>query len=95
MQLKGLVKFFTVALILISLYQLSFTYIARNIEKKAMAKAEKSARFEQPDAQGKQLEDLTDKYYEQITDSLQGETVMNIPLIKKYTYKTFYIVTSW
>jgi len=86
MQLKGLVKFFTVALILISLYQLSFTYVARNIEKKAMAKAEKSAKFEQPDAQGKQLEDLTGKYYEQITDSLQGETVMNIPLLKKYTY---------
>lgn len=86
MQLKGLVKFFTVALILISLYQLSFTYVARNIEKKAMAKAEKMASQEQPDAKGKQLEDLTGKYYEQITDSLQGETVMNIPLLNKYTY---------
>ncbi len=86
MQLKGLVKFFTAALILISLYQLSFTMVARNVEKKAMAKAEKKARFEQPDATGKQLEDLTNKYFEQITDSLQGETVMNVPLLKKYTY---------
>ncbi|MCB0696646.1 MAG: protein translocase subunit SecDF, partial [Chitinophagaceae bacterium] len=86
MQLKGLVKFFTVALILISLYQLSFTYVARNIEKKAMAKAAKRASFEQPDAKGKQLEDLTGKYFEDITDSMQGETVMNIPLLKKYTY---------
>lgn len=86
MQLKGLVKFFTAALILISLYQLSFTMVARNVEKKAMAKAEKKARLEQPDATGKQLEDLTDKYFEQITDSLQGETVMNVPLLKKYTY---------
>ncbi len=86
MQLKGLVKFFTAALILISLYQLSFTLVARNVEKKAMAKAEKKARFEQPDAKGKQLDDLTDKYFEQITDSLQGETVMNVPLLKKYTY---------
>jgi SecD/SecF fusion protein len=86
MQLKGLVKFFTAALILISLYQLSFTMVARNVEKKAMAKAEKKARFEQPDAKGKQLEDLTNKYFEQITDSLQGETVMNVPLLKKYTY---------
>ncbi len=86
MQLKGLVKFFTAALILISLYQLSFTMVARNVEKKAMAKAEKKARFEQPDATGKQLEDLTNKHFEQITDSLQGETVMNVPLLKKYTY---------
>lgn len=86
MQLKGLVKFFTAALILISLYQLSFTMVARNVEKKAMAKAEKKARLEQPDAKGKQLDDLTNKYFEQITDSLQGETVMNIPLLKKYTY---------
>lgn len=86
MQLKGLVKFFTAALILISLYQLSFTMVARNVEKKAMATAEKKARFEQPDAKGKQLEDLTNKYFEQITDSLQGETVMNVPLLKKYTY---------
>ncbi|HEY9178405.1 MAG TPA: protein translocase subunit SecDF, partial [Flavipsychrobacter sp.] len=86
MQLKGLVKFFTAALILISLYQLSFTMVARNVEKKAMAKAEKKARLEQPDAKGKQLDDLTNKYFEQITDSLQGETVMNVPLLKKYTY---------
>lgn len=86
MQLKGLVKFFTAALILISLYQLSFTMVARNVEKKAMAKAEKKARLEQPDATGKQLEDLTNKHFEQITDSLQGETVMNVPLLKKYTY---------
>lgn len=86
MQLKGLVKFFTAALILISLYQLSFTYVARNVEKKAMAKAEKLAKFEQPDATGKQLADLTDKHYEHITDSMQGVTVMNIPLLKKYTY---------
>lgn len=86
MQLKGLVKFFTAALILISLYQLSFTFVARNVEKKAMAKAEKLAKSEQPDAKGKQLQDITDKYYEQITDSLQGVTVMNIPLLKKYNY---------
>ena len=86
MQLKGLVKFFTAALILISLYQLSFTLVARNVEKKAMAKAEKLARFEQPDAKGKQLDDLTDKHFERITDSMQGVTVMNIPLLKKYSY---------
>lgn len=86
MQLKGLVKFFTVALILISLYQLSFTYVANNVEKKARAKADKRAQFEQPDAKGTQLEKLSDRYYEEITDSLQGEVVLKVPLLKKYTY---------
>lgn len=86
MQLKGLVKFFTVALILISLYQLSFTYVARNVDKKARAKAEKLAKSEQPDATGKVLEDLTERNYDRINDSMQGETVMSIPLLKKYTY---------
>jgi SecD/SecF fusion protein len=39
MQLKGLVRFFTVLLILYSLYQLSFTWVVRSHEKKLEAKA--------------------------------------------------------
>lgn len=39
MQLKGLVRFFTFALILICLYQLSFTWFVRNHEKSMEAKA--------------------------------------------------------
>ena len=39
MQLKGLVRFFTILLIVYSLYQLSFTYFVRNHEKKMEAKA--------------------------------------------------------
>ena len=39
MQLKGLVRFFTIALILICLYQLSFTWFVRNHEKAMDAKA--------------------------------------------------------
>lgn len=87
MQLKGLVKFFTVALILISLYQLSFTFIVRNVESKARAQAHKQALVEYPDAKGDDLEKLVDARYEKITDSLQGETVFSVPLLKKYTYQ--------
>lgn len=86
MQLKGLVKFFTVALILISLYQLSFTYVARNVDKKARARAEKMAAVETPDASGAELEKITEKYYDRINDSMLGEEVMSIPLVKKFTY---------
>jgi SecD/SecF fusion protein len=39
MQLKGLVRFFAIALILISLYQLSFTWFVGRHEKKMAAKA--------------------------------------------------------
>ncbi len=39
MQLKGLVRFFTVLLIIYSLYQLSFTFFVRNHEKKMEARA--------------------------------------------------------
>jgi hypothetical protein len=39
MQLKGLVRFFTFALILICLYQLSFTWFVRTHEKAMDAKA--------------------------------------------------------
>jgi SecD/SecF fusion protein len=87
MQLKGLVRFFTAALILISLYQLSFTYVVRNVEKKARAKAEKLAKLDNPTITGQELEKAIDARYREITDSLQGEKVMSVPLLKKYTYQ--------
>lgn len=86
MQLKGLVKFFTVALILISLYQLSFTFIVRNVEKKAHTKAERIIKAEHPEAKGAELEKLIEERYAEYTDSLQGEKVVALPLMKKYTY---------
>lgn len=86
MQLKGLVKFFTVALILISLYQLSFTFVVHNVEKKALFQAERLAKAEDPQAEGKALERLVDKHFQKITDSLNGEVVMDVPLLRKYTF---------
>lgn len=40
MQLKGLVRFFTILLILYSIYELSFTWVVRSHEKKMEAKAQ-------------------------------------------------------
>lgn len=88
MQLKGLVKFFTVALILISLYQLSFTFIVNNVEGKARANAKSYVKATQPtltdnsDEQNKAI----DARFDQIADSMQGEIVFNA-LVKKYTYQ--------
>lgn len=86
MQLKGLVKFFTVLLILISLYQMSFTFVARNVEKKVRAKADKMARYENPDADANELAKLSDRHFEKMADSMQGEEVMSLLGITDYTY---------
>ena len=51
MQLKGLVRFFAIALILICVYQLSFTWIVRSHESDMEAKADKwlSAYYQEPE----------------------------------------------
>ena len=51
MQLKGLVRFFAIALILICVYQLSFTWIVRSHESEMEAKADKwlSANYSTPE----------------------------------------------
>ena len=41
MKLKGLVWFFTIALILISLWELSYTWVVRNFESDVIAQATK------------------------------------------------------
>ena len=87
MQLKGLIKFFTGALILISLYQLSLTLIVRNEEKKMRATAQRAALADYPAATGDTLEKLTQAHYQSITDSMQGEVIFSVPVLKKYTYQ--------
>src|SRR5690606_4978645 len=87
MQLKGLVKFFTAALILISLYQLSFTFVARNVEKKLATQAERFVKAEEPAATGKDFEKRVEARYDKLTDSMQGVNVYNFLGMKKYTYQ--------
>ncbi|MFB6453632.1 protein translocase subunit SecDF [Chitinophaga sp. Hz27] len=53
MQLKGLVRFFAIALILISLYQLSFTFLVRNFEKKIDQQAQADVDKQYPAAKQK------------------------------------------
>lgn len=87
MHLKGLVKFFTAALILISLYQLSLTVIVRNEEKKMRAQAVRVASAQIPAGASKERADkITDSIYQSITDSMQGEVIFSA-LVKKYTYQ--------
>jgi SecD/SecF fusion protein len=81
MQLKGLVRFFAIALILICLYQLSFTWFVRSHEKamdaKASAWVKKFPKAEQvyPSNKEEQLlyndsiSDLQKAYYKHLLDS--------------------------
>ncbi|HEV8283246.1 MAG TPA: protein translocase subunit SecDF [Chitinophagaceae bacterium] len=50
MQLKGLVRFFTILLVLYSIYQLSFTWVVRSHEKKLEARAKKNVQTLYPEA---------------------------------------------
>ena len=70
MQLKGLVRFFALALILICLYQLSFTWIVRSYESSMSEKADSWVKAVYPSALTKYPgnKQLQDAY----NDSLQN-----------------------
>jgi SecD/SecF fusion protein len=75
MQLKGLVRFFAIALILICVYQLSFTWIVRDHEGAMNAKAEKWIKANYPTAEQKysgnpELKVLYNDTLKQLKDSV-------------------------
>lgn len=75
MQFKGLIRFFAIALILISVFQLHFTWVVRNheskMEKKAMAYVD--AAF--PKAEAEQREAEYKKRLRRLLDSTRDATV--------------------
>ena len=75
MQLKGLVRFFAIALILISVYQLHFTWVVRSHESKQETKATAfvKANFPNADTETKDLE--FNKRYRRLLDSTRETTV--------------------
>ena len=84
MQLKGLVKFFTVALILFALYQLSITFVVKNQEKKMQAQAEREVKAAYHGISDDSTKKLVEARYQAISDSMQSEVIFNAG-IKKYT----------
>jgi SecD/SecF fusion protein len=75
MQLKGLVRFFAIALILISFYQLHFTLVVGNHEKKQQEKAQAfvNANFSKAETETKDLE--FNKRLRRLLDSTKETTV--------------------
>jgi SecD/SecF fusion protein len=75
MQLKGLVRFFTILLILYSIYELSFTWVVRSHERKMEAKAKQFVAATLPNAPT----DVRDQAYKdrlrRLLDSTKDQTV--------------------
>ncbi|MDR0969967.1 MAG: protein translocase subunit SecDF [Lentimicrobiaceae bacterium] len=94
MQNKGVIKVFAIALAIVSLYQLSFTFVGSNVEKKAKKYAtnEQAVNLAKEQANGNELKevyifDSIQRVREnRYLDSMENQVVYNI-LIDKYTYR--------
>ncbi len=75
MKLKGLVWFFTIALILISVYQLSFTWVVNSHEKNMKLKAEKTVMMGHPGISGEQKDELVRERYHHLLDSTRDTKI--------------------
>ncbi len=75
MQSKGAVKWFAILLVIACLYQLSFSFVTRSVEKDA---AEYAATFDEAE------QATMEAYY---LDSIQNKPVYNFLGLKKFTYK--------
>lgn len=94
MQNKGAIRLFAIVFALVSLYQLSFTFIANNVEKDATEYANRQEIEEKAEqmADGDQV--LEQFYYDSLSnaarkyylDSMATQNVYNI-LVRKYTYQ--------
>jgi SecD/SecF fusion protein len=98
MQLKGLVRFFAGALILISVYYLSFTFLVRNYEKKIDAQALSDISKAYPSAEQKypgnkelqayyqdSLTDLIKFRRQRLLDSTSNKQMAGFPWYVSYT----------
>jgi SecD/SecF fusion protein len=82
MQLKGLVWFFTIALIVISLYQLSFTWIVNSHERQLNAKAQRYVKLMYPDAAADVKDSVLNARVRKLQDSTQDQIIANFGLYK-------------
>jgi len=75
MQLKGLVRFFTILLIVYSIYQLSFTWFVRSHEKKLESRAKTWVRVNYPNASAELTDSVFKRKLKDMEDSTKDETI--------------------
>jgi SecD/SecF fusion protein len=78
MKLKGLVWFFAIALILISIWELSYTWVVRSYETTVKAQAERIVRSQSPDAKGEDKELMIKSKMQRILDSTRDKKIYPI-----------------
>jgi SecD/SecF fusion protein len=95
MQSKGAIKFLAIALALVCIFQLSFTYCTRSVESDAVEFAENSNAVEMAKVLAKgdvareayltdSIKGAMEQHY---LDSMSNEEIYNFAWIRKYTYK--------
>jgi SecD/SecF fusion protein len=77
MKLKGLVWFFAIALILISIWELSYTWVVRSYESKVKTQAEKIVKTQNPGiaAKGEDFDLLVKSKMQHILDSTRDKSI--------------------
>ncbi|MGB4845569.1 MAG: protein translocase subunit SecDF [Ferruginibacter sp.] len=75
MKLKGLVWFFTIALTVISLWELSYTWVVRNYENTVTAKATKIVKAASPELKGDALKTAIEFRKKRILDSTAEQKI--------------------
>ncbi|MEI8054204.1 MAG: protein translocase subunit SecDF [Bacteroidota bacterium] len=75
MKLKGLVWFFTIALIIISLWELSYTWAVRNYESTVKAQAEKIVKKQSANLSPEERESLVKSKTQRILDSTRDKDI--------------------
>lgn len=77
MKLKGLVWFFAIALILISIWELSYTWVVRGYEGKVKTQAERIVKSQNPgvNTRGEEYELLVKKRMQHILDSTRDKSI--------------------
>src|SRR3982751_3855652 len=75
MQLKGLVRFFTILLIVYSIYQLSFTWFVRSHEKKLESRAKTFVRVNYQNASAELTDSVYKRKLKDYEDSTKDETI--------------------
>lgn len=85
MQNRGAITFFAVILIVVCIFQLSFTWITRKVENDASDFAT-AAVSKKTDLTPEQRDSLGEIYNRRYIDSIAGKPVYNV-LVKNYTYR--------
>ncbi len=78
MRLKGLVWFFAITLILISIFQLSFTWVVNSHENAMKAKAERMVKVSHPGIKGDEKEDIVKARFLRLLDSTKETKIYPI-----------------